>query len=653
MSWILLSSVLFGLVHPGSKMILTQGISVIDFCILYVSVRLISQFPFYIKKVVSTPSIKNFPWHLLVLFGLVGAALQFSEFFGLSKGLPVSTVTFLVYSHPVWSLILSHFVNKEKIGTNEVIRVLIGILGIYFISYQIIKTGVNFDLKIIAPIFAGFLIALWSSLSNKLRKSGLTAFDVSFFYDLFAFIALVLIAQQESTFYEHSYQIWKWVQSPLNIFSIIFFSIFVGLLPNYLFYLGSGTCSNLNASLLLLIEPVVATTTAFLFMNETVTPLFFLGAIFILLSGINYFNYYSIYNRYLLGFLKFRYFFLFLFLFYPFNLLAKKLYLVEVTPRNQLDYTISDEMKLIDSSAKLAMKKTLEIFPKCEIQIITHLQSGTDEELFNYLSNINNFNDQVAVVGLSRSIFARIGARALQNKNILGISIGASSANFNKINNKFYSVVSPLKSQVEKIRKESLVLGCKTILGIFDSKDPLSADYKASFLEVFGKNGKTIDLDSGNLTKGNLSSCVFIGLNFSKSVEILRHISDKKVTQIFGTGDWSIHATELENAISIKDVLKNHQKIHTPSGWYGELNKKSSMFNSIIKNKFKLEPNPLGAYTFDSLLIASEYLCEKKPVSLIIEKGKTKSSFLRNYTGISDSQNIISKMNMIHFRSKQ
>lgn len=649
MIWVILSSILFGMVHPGSKILLGMGIDLIDFCLLYIGIRFICQIPFFIKNIGKNKNIENYPWILLILFGCVGASLQVSEFFGLTKGLSVATVTFLVYSHPVWSLILSHFINKEKIGFNEIFRVVIGLIGIYVISSQANNGTISFELRIIAPILAGFLIALWSSLSNKLRKKGLASLEVSFFYDLFGLAAIIIFIGTSSSFYAHMESIQSWIQIPKNFILISLYSIFIGLLPNFLFYLGSGTLSNLNASLLLLIEPIVATTIAFIFMKESTSIIFLGGAALILVSGLNFINFY---NMFISRFLKNARFFIFIpliVMFIPQNSFAKKMYLVEFSPQNQNDYTISQELKLIEKSADISFEKAGKLFPKCKVELVKNLTLGSEEDLFKFLSSINGLDQPTAIVGLSRSTFARIGAKALKDKKVSGYSIGASTAKLSEINTNFYSVASPLKIQVEAIKDEIKKLDCKGITGVFDSTDALSAEYKDRFKELFAtekilENGS----DSSKILQGVTTNCLFIGMNYSKSSAILQKISEKNIKHIFGTGDWSIHSAEIKQAIS-KGMLTNAKKqiIHTPTGWLETINENSIKYAKEIK-ELNLVPNPIGAYTYDAVLVAYESLCEGSSIQEIIKKGKTKSYHLREYLDISSSNNLISKMNIIH-----
>ncbi len=650
MGLIILSSILFGLVHPGSKALLSEGIGLIDFCLLYVGIRLFIQTPFYLFNLRQNNlfQIKQ-KWHILLFFGFVGAALQLSEFFGLSKGLPVSTVTFLVYSHPIWSLILSYFINKEMIGINEILRSIVGIIGIYFISTQANTNIIELNHKIISPIFAGFLIALWSSLSNKLRKSGISSFSVSYFYDLFAFIALLIFSIHEAPLQTHYIQIINWIKVTSNLWSICVFSIFIGLLPNYLFYLGSGFSSNINASLLLLIEPIIATIVAFVWMSEPITLRLIVGAILILISGVSLINFIRFLKRFAFFLNKSMIIYFFILLIFPVSAFAKKILLIEISPQNDMDYTVSEELKLIESSSELAFNKAKKTFPKCQLDMIKHIESGTEEDLYKIISEKNLPSSTSAVVGLSRSTFARIGSKALQNKNVLGISIGASSAKLYELNSKFYSIASELKNQIISIHDKTLKLKCKDTIGFFDSTDSLSSEYKNKYLEIFKEKNSVINITPTSRLEKINSSCVFIGMNFSKSIEIIRQLLGMNVSHVFGTGDWSIHSTELKKYLNESLSINGNTKIYSPTGWLNNQNKNSLMYSKSIKEVYNLNPNPIGAYAYDSILITSEYLCENMPLKNIILKGKVKPLLLRNYIGISESQNFISKMNIISY----
>ena len=86
---VLIAAILFGLVHPGSKLILGTGLDLITFCMLYVAIRLLAQIPVVVRNRSYLLHSKDEAW-ILICIGFVGAILQFSEFSGIASGLPVS-----------------------------------------------------------------------------------------------------------------------------------------------------------------------------------------------------------------------------------------------------------------------------------------------------------------------------------------------------------------------------------------------------------------------------------------------------------------------------------------------------------------------------------------------------------------------------------
>jgi len=281
---IFIAAILFGLVHPGSKLILDQGLDLLSFCGLYVLIRLLSQLPIVIKT--RSYRVKNIKsWMLLISLGVVGAGLQWNEFKGIGSGLGVPTVTFLVYSHPIWSLLFSRIINKEGLNLISFLKLATGLLGIFCIlGSEIHFTSQKLQLMI-SPLFAGVLIALWVSVSNKAKSNGLLTWTLSFYYDFFAFLSLLFIKVTQPDSSMSWGQILQWTAQLDHLLEISFYAIFVGLLPNILFYEGNSTSSARAAGLILLIEPLVATLVSHWIWHDTLSRSFLIGGLFLIVSG--------------------------------------------------------------------------------------------------------------------------------------------------------------------------------------------------------------------------------------------------------------------------------------------------------------------------------------------------------------------------------
>lgn len=283
----ILSVLLFGLVHPGSKIILGTGISLLHFCLLYSGFRLLSQLPVVLIKRHYLIQSKT-QLMLLIGMGFIGAALQLTEFKGISDGLPISVVTFLLYSYPVWTVALSAIINGEKITTDSIIKVALSLAGLTFILGSQVQ-NLKFDLALLFPLIASIFMATWICLSNLLKKKGCNSWSISFYYDLFVFATLSALTFSG----DHTDQlvtIKHWMFQDFHAIAIISYAIFLGVVPNLLFYKASQKLTAMAASLILLFEPVISSLISAVAWQESLTATFLIGALLLLASNISYKN---------------------------------------------------------------------------------------------------------------------------------------------------------------------------------------------------------------------------------------------------------------------------------------------------------------------------------------------------------------------------
>jgi drug/metabolite transporter (DMT)-like permease len=293
MVYIFVSAILFGFVYPGSKFILGQGLDPLSFCLLYAMARLAVQGLIALKKRshrVADASILI----SLVTIGVVGASLQFCEFTGVSSGLSIPIVTFLAYSHPVWSFLLSRVINGERFNLMSLFQVVSGLFGIVLIagsSFAHLNLSTELSAKLalkllIAPLIAAILIALWVSLVNKAKHQGTSTWTISFYYDLFALCALIGLRTFHGVDSMALGELFAWVAVPVHSLEIVGYAVLVGVIPNLLFYHGNASVGARAAGLILLIEPLVATGVSHFVWHDELSRYFCVGAVFVLLAGL-------------------------------------------------------------------------------------------------------------------------------------------------------------------------------------------------------------------------------------------------------------------------------------------------------------------------------------------------------------------------------
>ncbi len=646
---VLASAILFGLVHPGSKLIMSQGISLLPFCFLYVTVRLIAQLPLVLtKKAWKIVSREQFS--LLLSLGVVGALLQLSEFCGINNGLPVGVVSFLVYTHPVWTVLLSRIINKEEISKTTVLKLGVAIAGV--VSITGFSGGVP-SLLFLGPLAAGLFIALWISLSNRASKTGCSAITISFYYDAFAFLILgsLLLSGPQSNIQSALHFV-----SDLNTLSLIVaYSIFIGYLPNFLFYWGSKSTSAQLAGFTLLLEPVISTLVSHVTWNEPMSGSFFLGAVMILSTNLPL-------ER--LGKLLFElsrrgrpalapYLGLILLLM-PSPLLST-VHVVEIVPSESSDYTVIKELTQLKTAAAMAEMDFKKEYPKCTSRLKLTAHRGTEAELYSTLKGIGNESSSI-VVGLSRTNFARLAAKALENSKVKGLSVGAAFANLTDINSNFGTIVSPWQRQWEVIFSRMKRQGCgsSNSIGIFDAKNVLSQSFQEKYMDAIqGKSHPISELLPENLpTLLQGIKCAFIAVNFSDANPYLTSlIKAKWVGSVVGIGDWNYYSSELNQIV--KQASYSGLAMYMPTGWIPEASARSKKFASRILKATRETPSPLSAYAYDATWMAFEYVCNNKNPLRPEARELSRLPLLREYEGVSDKGNYLAKMFEITKRSKK
>ncbi len=280
---VFISILIFGLVHPVSKLLLDQGILLSYFCILYVVIRFIFQLPVLLRK--RDAKIQNQKiFYLLLLVGLAGAFLQFFEFKGIHQGLQPAMVTFLMFSYPAWILVINLFSKKQTFSAIEAAQSLAVVAGVFFLSQANILNFDTLSSDLIYPLLASVFIAAWIVLSNRLRKEGVGSFELSAYYDLFSIIALLTVFS--GSLVREWPQFLLWSQSVDHIFGMVFYSLLIGLLPNLLFYFGSSKVSSHFAGTMMAFEPLFSALYSAMIWKTTFGGQFVLGGILILFANI-------------------------------------------------------------------------------------------------------------------------------------------------------------------------------------------------------------------------------------------------------------------------------------------------------------------------------------------------------------------------------
>jgi hypothetical protein len=334
----------------------------------------------------------------------------------------------------------------------------------------------------------------------------------------------------------------------------------------------------------------------------------------------------------------------------------KQIVLMEISPATATDYVVTAESREYQAVADFVLKQYAEKSEKCEISVKREFRHGSEEDLFKTVKSISNSAEQTIIVGLSRTNFARVAAKAANGTKLIGVSIGASSEQIHNINPNFVSVASPWTLQWEKIKSKMLSDGCtgEKIVGVFDPTNPISNHFRDSFRkDIFGSellySSLALNSNYKSLTK---YPCVFITLNLSQSEQLLSAIDGAPTTeQVYGPGEWNMFDKELNSLLN--KIKRSNLKIHIPTGWVTTAAFNSSDFSQHILKKVGRYPSPLGIYFHDALLISLEHLCGHLDARIFDTLKLKKIELNRPYYGITPGGNYLSSMHLINFQKNQ
>jgi drug/metabolite transporter (DMT)-like permease len=288
---IFLAVLLYGMTHPGAAILLKEyQLSTVTFTLLFLVSRVVIQIPLMVKYSVKKEVLRG-NWTLLLLSGICGASLHFLEFKSLDIGLPVSLITFLIFIHPVWSMLFKRYFLKEEIQKIDVMKLVIGLLGVVIIIDPF-SGQMNLSWMIIYPLLASVFLSGWITLVGVVQKRGIGKICFSFYYDLFSLLG-VLIFFSPTIINNFSTSVIPNYFNFSMIAWVFAYSIIIGLLPNLLIYSGVEKKGVLLTSYVLLLEPVISSVYSFFIFDDSFSSSFIIGAILIIVINTNLFEKFS------------------------------------------------------------------------------------------------------------------------------------------------------------------------------------------------------------------------------------------------------------------------------------------------------------------------------------------------------------------------
>ncbi|WNF35184.1 DMT family transporter [Bacillaceae bacterium IKA-2] len=238
-------------------------------------------FPLMWFKEKNKPKPTKRDWFLFAVLGLTGIALYNIFFFLASKHAPVIKSSLFIASNPVLIIILSVLFLKEKISKNQVIGLILALLGVAFIiTNGDLRMFLSMAFEPIDLILLGAVIcwALYSVVGRVvLRKfSSIVATTYAVGFGTLFLLPFAVVETSISDLTSSTLVVWL---------AIGHMSIFVTVVSFIMYYYGIQQIGAAKASIFINFMPISAVIMASVFLEEALTFPHLIGATFVL-SGV-------------------------------------------------------------------------------------------------------------------------------------------------------------------------------------------------------------------------------------------------------------------------------------------------------------------------------------------------------------------------------
>jgi len=211
----------------------------------------------------------------IINVGLAMLFLQLATYYG-----KASTSAILISSNPLFVAIFATFILKERLSTEKIAGILLGLVGVYLVikgEKGSPQPTLNYQLGIIYGVIASIAFGLYTVLAKKqTAKYGNLVFNsVSFGVGAIVLLIVSLIFNLDLSF---NFTL-------KNSISVLYMGIFVTGIAYILYLNGLKNIPATSGSMFFFLKPFIASLLSWIILGEKITPIQLVG-IFVIIAGI-------------------------------------------------------------------------------------------------------------------------------------------------------------------------------------------------------------------------------------------------------------------------------------------------------------------------------------------------------------------------------
>ncbi len=278
------TAVLFSTIIAGGQFFADRGLSLFEisfFPLLGSSVLLL---PFALR---GSRRLTRDDVLFFIVYGLVGAMLNLSQFGAVVYGVPIAVVVFLLYTEPAWTLLLSQFFLGERMTYRSMGAVAISLVGIILMLAPSSAHEGHVAVGVVLGLIAGLCFSLWIVMG---RTHGIHHTNYKFETFCFSVSSVLWLALLHpllvATAPAPSLMRLSWSFPSSLWILLIGYACLSDTLPNVFFYKAIEHVKASTAGIIMLLEPLAAAFIGTVVFHQAFTLRIALGGLLILAANV-------------------------------------------------------------------------------------------------------------------------------------------------------------------------------------------------------------------------------------------------------------------------------------------------------------------------------------------------------------------------------
>jgi drug/metabolite transporter (DMT)-like permease len=274
----------YGGITVGGRWLSDRGFSLYEISLTGVVFTAFALAPVLASRPWLRPRRSDLP--LFIAFGAVGAALQLTQFAGIVLGVPVALVALLLYTQPIWTVVLGRIWLEEPITPRKLAAAVLAGAGVLVLFDPRGAAGSAPAVGLSAALAGGLALSLWVVLARVSALRGNPAVRTTFGYTSFSAAWLLLLWPLATLLLPASGMV-RLSAGPFIAEwpSVALYTVGANLVPALLAMWGMRRVEASTAGVLLLLEPVSAALLAWPLFGESLDGNVALGGALILAAN--------------------------------------------------------------------------------------------------------------------------------------------------------------------------------------------------------------------------------------------------------------------------------------------------------------------------------------------------------------------------------